>query len=147
MHRVINFWADVFLWKNACSLKLNSAGDMHFDFFFLAFAFCCGLCYYITNFSWYKIKGGIIIKKGENKNEIFCFTGFLMLFCGKFQFFSPLWNEAIFATSAVHMRGILKLASTVCWSALLVHLFPAGCTDSFCRGQWCELSGSTGKVV
>lgn len=28
-----NFWADVLLRKNACSLKLSGAGDVDFDFF------------------------------------------------------------------------------------------------------------------
>lgn len=33
LHMVGNLWADVFLWKNACSLKLNGAEDMDFYFF------------------------------------------------------------------------------------------------------------------
>lgn len=56
------------------------------------------------------MKYRIIIKNpDENKNEMFGFTGFLTLFYGKFQFFSPLWNETVFATSSIHAIAILKL--------------------------------------
>lgn len=145
LHMVGNFWIDLFLSKNAFSLKLSCAGDIDSDFFifFFALAFCCRLYYYQL------VRNEVQNKKKKRWKLEWnvLIHWFLVLFYGKFQFFSPLWNETIFATSAVHARDVLKFDQHCADLHCSSPSFQLAVLCNFCCGQWCDLVGIIREVV
>lgn len=125
LHMVGNFWIDLFLSKNAFSLKLSCAGDIDSDFFifFFALAFCCRLYYYQLVRNEVQNK-----KKKKMKTRMKCFDSLI--------FSAVLWEIPIFQ-STLEWNNFCNISSScerrfkiwpaLCWSALLIPLFPVGC--------------------